>query len=342
MARHSVPVTVVTVATLGVALGAASLWVALPNLGGPVAPPHAPVPGAAPAAAAPVAQPDPTPSPGSRTEGKAKGSTTRVGMSVAPDGIDLKKVGVGYPLTVTFGSTVKRKGAVERRLAVTVDGQPITGAWSWLSSTTVMYRPRHGFWPANSKIKVRADLAGTVLARNGNQKRKLVVANKKTTRTVTYRTARAFVAHISDAKHHMVVRKNGKKLRTIPVSMGMPGFQTRSGIKVATDKYAMKRMTNQEMGYDVMSPYAVRITPTGEFIHGAPWAYGRIGRWDGSHGCVNLFVSDAKWYYDHVMLGDPVVTTGTGRPMEWNNGLGGPWNIPWRVWLKNSATGVGA
>jgi lipoprotein-anchoring transpeptidase ErfK/SrfK len=331
MTSRSVSVTVVTTAGLGLALVSASLLVATPATAVLAVSPSAPVASAAAGAAR---------TPGSGTTREPKGSTTRVGMSVAPDGTELRKVGVGYPLTVSFGSRVKRKGAVERQLVVTVDGKPIAGAWSWLSGSTVMYRPRHGFWPANSKITVHATLAGTVLARNGKQKRKLVVANRKATRNVTYRTARAFVAHINDAKHRMVVRKNGKKLRTIPVSMGMPGFRTRSGIKVATDKYVVKRMVNQGLGYDVMSPYAVRITPTGEFIHGAPWAYGRIGRWDGSHGCVNLFVDDAKWYYDHVMLGDPVVTKGTGRPMEWDNGLGGPWNIPWRVWLKNSALGV--
>lgn len=267
----------------------------------------------------------------------ARASETRVGLTVAPDGTSLRKVGVGYPLTVTFGTRVGRKAAAERGLVVTVDGAPIAGAWSWLSRSTVMYRPEHGFWPAHSRITLQADLAGTVLGRAGEHKNKLIVANKKTTRTVTYRTARAFVARINDRTHRMVVRKDGRKLRSIPVSMGMPGFRTRSGIKVATDKYAMKRMTNQELDYDVMSPYAVRITPTGEFIHGAPWAYGRIGRYDGSHGCVNLFVSDAKWYYEHVMLGDPVVTKNTGRPMEWTNGLGGPWNIPWKVWLRRSA-----
>ncbi len=265
---------------------------------------------------------------------------TRTWMTVEPAAKKAPTVGIAYPLIVRFGEPVKRRGTVERRLRVTADGTPVVGAWSWRASDTVIFRPRHGFWPAKSRITLAADLSGTVLARNGAKKRKLVVGNKATTRTVSFKTARAFVARINDNTHQMVVRRTGKKVRTIPVSMGKPGFLTRSGIKVATNKYVVKRMVNQGLGYDVMSPYSVQITPTGEYIHGAPWAYGRIGRWNGSHGCVNLFVNDAKWYYDNVMLGDPVVTKNTGRPMEWTNGLGGPWNVPWKDWLAKSALKV--
>ncbi len=267
------------------------------------------------------------------TKAKA-GKKYKVRMSVTtPKG----KVGVGYLLTASFSEPVKRRGAAERRMLVTVDGVPAVGAWSWRTATTATFRPRKGFWPANSRIALHSTLAGTVLARAGAKKGKQYVANKASSRTEAFRTGRAFIAYISDGKHQMVVKRNGKKVRTIPVSMGKPGFTTRSGIKVATEKYVVKRMTNQGLGYDVQSPYSVRITPTGEYIHGAPWAYGRIGRYNGSHGCTNLFVSDAKWYYDHVMYGDPVVTTGTGRPMEWTNGLGGPWNVPWKAWLAKSA-----
>ena len=41
--------------------------------------------------------------------------------------------------------------------------------------------------------------------------------------------------------------------------------------------------------------------------------------------------------YDQVIVGDPVVTTGTPRSREYWNGIGAPYNIPWTVWLSHSA-----
>ena len=65
------------------------------------------------------------------------------------------------------------------------------------------------------------------------------------------------------------------------------------GYKAVMDKYLTRNMTSQELGltnehYDLWAPYSTRITPTGEFVHGAPWAAGRIGRAE----LISLFVGD--------------------------------------------------
>ena len=61
-----------------------------------------------------------------------------------------------------------------------------------------------------------------------------------------------------------------------------------------TEKYRVKTMTGASIGaeedYTLQVPYAIRLTNSGEFIHAAPWATSRIGRWNGSHGCTNLQV----------------------------------------------------
>ncbi|HEX5533462.1 MAG TPA: L,D-transpeptidase, partial [Actinomycetales bacterium] len=68
-----------------------------------------------------------------------------------------------------------------------------------------------------------------------------------------------------------------------------------------------------------------------------PWNT-QIGRANLSNGCYNLRVEDAKWLYDNVMIGDPVITTGTNRQMEEGNGLGGVWNVSWDRWTARSAS----
>ena len=80
------------------------------------------------------------------------------------------------------------------------------------------------------------------------------------------------------------------------------------------------------------------MTPSGEFLHTASWAYGRLGRYNGSHGCTNMFEQDAKWIFDNTIPGDVVnyIKTGGDVVEPWN-GPGGLWNIPWNRWLKKSA-----
>ena len=74
-------------------------------------------------------------------------------------------------------------------------------------------------------------------------------------------------------------------------------------------------------------PYAMRITWSGEYVHGAPWSEWAQGKQDVSHGCTNVSLANGKWLFENSLVGDPVETTGTGRPMEPGNGWGGGWNV---------------
>jgi len=157
-----------------------------------------------------------------------------------------------------------------------------------------------------------------------------------------FRIGRAFVMRVSNAEHRMVVRKDGETVRRFGVSMGKSGFTTRSGTKVIMDIHESYRMRSTTVGitgseaYDLQVPYAMRITASGEFLHGAPWnPY--VGIANRSHGCTNLTLSAARWVFDRVREGDPIVTRGTGRRMETWNGLGGVWNVPWTTWVGGSA-----
>ncbi len=249
-------------------------------------------------------------------------------------------MGIAQPIFVRFSSPVAFKARAEKNMRVYVSGVLSSGAWHWKDSQTAVFRPQT-FWKSRSTIAIKMTMKGVVLAESSS--RQFVGA---TTKVHWFKTSRSFVAKVDDATHRMKVYLDGKLVRTIPVSLGKPGFETRSGVKVVQEKYATRRMTSVGAGitdpndqYDVTATWAVRITPTGEFVHGAAWAAGRIGRYDGSHGCTNVLDVDGKWFYDRVLPGDPVVTVGTGRAMEYWNGPGGPWNMPWKFWLGKSATG---
>jgi lipoprotein-anchoring transpeptidase ErfK/SrfK len=129
------------------------------------------------------------------------------------------------------------------------------------------------------------------------------------------------------------------------VSLGKPGATTttRSGTKVIMSRHESYRMRSSTLGpaysgdsYDLVVPYAMRMTWSGEFLHGADYN-ANIGRANTSHGCTNLRSSDARWLYESSLVGDPVVTTGTDRWMEEGNGLGGAWNVDWERWTSRSA-----
>jgi lipoprotein-anchoring transpeptidase ErfK/SrfK len=249
--------------------------------------------------------------------------------TVSPNG---RTVGVGRPLVVTFNHPVRRKADVEAALHVTTSRALGAASWSWTSSQTVQYRPR-AFWPAHTQVSVTADLrkvhAGPGLWGMSNT-------------AAGFHVGRALVMRVSNAKHRMVITRDGVKLRTVGVSLGKAGFPTRSGIKVIMEKYVTHRMNSITVGitgseaYDLDVPYAMRITSSGEFVHGAPWnPY--VGILNHSHGCTNLTLSDAHWLFNRVLEGDPVITAGTSRKMESWNGLGGVWNVPWATWLNGSA-----
>jgi hypothetical protein len=137
----------------------------------------------------------------------------------------------------------------------------------------------------------------------------------------------------------MSVIRNGRQVRSLGVSLGKWRYETLSGIKVLSDtenRVLRMRGTDRYIGepWDVMSPYSMPLTTTGEFIHGAPWARYRIGRANGSHGCTNMNSEDARWLFHRIRAGDPVVTRGTGRQMSrWTSFTPGQlWVYTWREW----------
>lgn len=243
--------------------------------------------------------------------------------------------GVGIIPKVTFSKEVPvaNRKALTDRITVTSTPTPVTGSWRWIDSTTAAFRPSTKFWPGNSTITMAANLANARIAGTKNS----ADAWGSGTVTSSFKTARALVVNLNGRSTSGYVTINGKKVKKFGISLGKSGFTTRSGIKTITDIIRVQRMTNEGVTnteqYDLQVPFAMRITDTGEFVHGAPWN-GNIGYANTSHGCSNLTYSDAQWLFNRAKYGDPVVTTGTGRAMETWNGPGALWNIPYAKWAS--------
>ncbi|MDQ1626431.1 MAG: hypothetical protein QOI54_175 [Actinomycetota bacterium] len=262
--------------------------------------------------------------------------TRRLSATISPG--PHSTVGVGMPVIVRLSRPVTgkaAKAAVQSALTVTASRPVGQASWGWVSDSQLQYRPRE-FWPARTTVTVKAALAGVWAGRNGGWG----VADRSRQFTV----GRSQVMTVDGVRHTFVVRRGDTVLRRGGVSLGKSGFTTRSGIKVIMTREVSRRMRSTTVGipagsansYDLDVPYAMRVTNSGEFVHGAPWNR-QIGFANVSHGCTNLTLTNAIWLYRTSLIGDPVVTTGTARRSALGDGLGGAWNLSWKQWTALSA-----
>jgi lipoprotein-anchoring transpeptidase ErfK/SrfK len=258
-----------------------------------------------------------------------------LGLSVTP--AEGSIVGVGMPVRVDLDhriSTPAARAAVEKRLTVTADGDPVLGGWRWQSDDRLVYRPA-AYWKGNATVAVSADLKGVRLA-PGLWGRADV--------TSTFRTGPAMVSYVDMLTHQMRVTRDGVDVRTIPITTGKAGFETRIGTKVVMSKERTRIMDAATGGtlptdpeyYRLEVEYAMRLTNSGEFLHAAPWSVRHQGHENVSHGCTGMSTADAAWLYANTLVGDVVVYTGGTRKLEAGNGIT-VWNVSWPRWKQYSA-----
>lgn len=267
-------------------------------------------------------------------------ATNLLTAQLGPDSAGSGVYGVGQPLTVKLSAPVKDAAArreVERGLTVT--SQPaVTGAWYWVDDSNLHFRPQE-YWPTDATVKLAFDIAGTPVSDG---------LYGGAPSTLSFRTGDRVEAVVDAAAHELTYRRNGEVVRTIPVTTGKPGFDTRNGIKVVLGQEAAVRMSGETIGiaagsadsYDLNVEWATRVTWSGEYVHAAPWSVGSQGRANVSHGCTGMSTADAKWFFDNTRIGDVVqVVNSLGHEMEpFGNGFG-DWNITWTDWVKHSAAG---
>ncbi|MFG2791226.1 Ig-like domain-containing protein [Streptomyces sp. NPDC048419] len=249
-------------------------------------------------------------------------------------------VGVGMPVSFDFDKVITDKKAVQSHITVSSSsGQKVVG--HWFGAQRLDFRPEQ-YWKAGSKVTMKIDLDG-VAGANG-----LYGVQKK---TVTFTIGRSQVSTVDVNTQTMTVVRDGKVLKTVPISSGSPEHTTYNGQMVISEKFRQTRMNSQSVGlggeYDIADvPDAMRLTTSGTFIHGNYW-YNKgnppFGREGTSHGCVGLAdvqgaqgATPAKWFYDNSLIGDVVVVKNSpDKTVAPDNGLNG-WNLPWSEWVAGS------
>ncbi|WP_028476803.1 L,D-transpeptidase family protein [Nocardia sp. CNY236] len=207
-------------------------------------------------------------------------------------------VGIAHPVTMRFASPVTDRARAEQ--SVTIDtrraeigaAQRLPGTFSWIDDRTLEWVP-NGLLPANARISISVRDVRSEFATNAG-----------------------VFGEADMSAHTFTVSIGGAIVRTMPASMGKPGWETPSGTWPVLEKFRSIVFDSRTIGIPLSSPegylidgeFAERLTWSGVFIHSAPWSVEHQGRANVSHGCINLAPNDAEWVYHTIGIGDPVVT----------------------------------
>ncbi len=243
-------------------------------------------------------------------------------------------VGVAMPVVVSFDMPIADKASFQRAMQVTsVPAQ--NGSWRWVSDKEAHWRPE-SYWQTGTTVDVNIAVNG-VSAGNG--------LYGQESKRASFTVGRAAQITVDLQAHTATQTVNGQTTKVIPVTGGKEGFETRSGTKVIMERLDSVDMNAGSTGTAQDSPefydlkgvkYAMRVTQSGEFFHAAPWSVGSQGKTNVSHGCVGMSDENADWLMTNSLVGDPVLYTGSSRPLEDGNGWT-DWNISFAEFKKGSA-----
>ncbi len=242
-------------------------------------------------------------------------------------------VGIAMPVVIMFSSPVTDRAAFERKMTVTSTPAQ-EGSWAWIGGREAHWRPKE-YWKPGTKVTVKAAINGLAAGKDTYGKSDL---------TGGFTVGNALTMKADLKAHQMTVTINGQVAKTIPITGGAEGMETRSGTKVIIEKTPETIMDAATTGvpkddpdyYRLTVKYAMRMTWTGEFVHAAPWSVGSQGRANVSHGCVGMSTSNGAWLFNQVKIGDPITVVGTSRTLERANGWT-DWNVSFEEFKKGSA-----
>ncbi len=113
-------------------------------------------------------------------------------------------------------------------------------------------------------------------------------------------TGKEIIVDLSDSR--VYAYEDGKLVRNVLVSTGLPGSPTVQGDFKVQRKYVAQTMTGP--GYYLPDVPYVMYFYAGYALHGTYW-HNNFGH-PMSHGCVNLPTPEAEWFYGWTEIGTPV------------------------------------
>jgi lipoprotein-anchoring transpeptidase ErfK/SrfK len=246
--------------------------------------------------------------------------------------------GVGMPIIINFDINVpeSQRAALERRLFVTSTPAQ-EGSWHWISSyyhdggSQVRYRPKE-YWQTGTRVQARIALGGMPWGYEGVYGRNDL--------TLDFTIGDSQIVEVDNTTKRMTITVNGQAIdREIKVSLGRPSLPSSSGHMLVMRREHPRVFDTTDRasgGYRTEVQYAEQITTSGEFIHDAPWSVSQQGNTNVSHGCLNVSPENGEWLYSFLRVGDPVIVTSTGKPLQWGDGFT-DWDIPFEEYQKGSA-----
>ncbi len=253
---------------------------------------------------------------------------------------DSSTVGVGMPVSINFDKAITNKKDVQSHIKVSSSsGQEVVG--HWFGGQRLDFRPQD-YWKAGSTVTLKLDLDNVRGAQGISG-----VQNK----TVNFHIGHSQVSTVDVNTQTMTVVRDGRTIKTIPVSTGSPEHPTYNGQMVVSEKFATTRMDGKTVGfggeYDIPDvPHAMRLSASGTFIHGNYWSDRSVfGSTATSHGCIGLSDvrgggdpgTNASWFFNNSQVGDLVVVKNShDSTVAPDNGLNG-WNMSWTNWKAGSA-----
>lgn len=256
--------------------------------------------------------------------------------------------GVGIVPVVHFDEKVTDKAAAEKALVVTTV-PAISGSWFWTDAQNAHYRPNvaaGSYWPSGTQVTLSANVYGKDLG-SGLYGQSDV--------STSFVIGAKHVSVADDNTHQVSVYFDDVLQRTMPTSMGKGGYTTgSSGQKISfftpsgtytviaklestvMDSSSYGLPVDAPGGYKETIPWATRISTDGIYLHELDSTVSAQGRYDTSHGCLNLNKANAVWFQQNALIGDVVQVVNTGgAPLElWQNG---DWTLSWDQWTAGSA-----
>ena len=245
-----------------------------------------------------------------------------------------KTVGIAHTIGVRFSDPIPDRRKAQAAITVASDPQ-MQGAFYWISDSEVRWRPER-FWMPGTKVSVAVNIYGVDLGDGLYGNRNL---------SYDFTIGRAQTIEADDNTKTIVVKRDGKVIRTMPTSFGKDSTPTPRGIYMIGDRVEHIVMDSSTYGVPVESSagyrtpvdWAVQMSYSGIYMHGAPWSLSAQGNSNVSNGCPNLSPADAEWLVKNTMRGDPVTVKNTNaETLSGVDGLG-DWNIPWAQWKNGNA-----